>query len=146
MNLSDKEFNCLFKFIKEKPFKVAECDKNIGVVIVNHNLYNNLCNSLLCDTNTYDKLDSNPLDLVNNQIKETLNYLLSNKLISKKIFEKLLVSNPKLGKFRILFKLHKTKFGLRPIINCKSHPTASISLLIDLILQPFVKNSDSYYL
>ena len=48
--------------------------------------------------------------------------------------------------FRILFKLHKEKLGLRPIINSSNHPTSYISLLIDLILQPFVKNTKSFIL
>ena len=47
--------------------------------------------------------------------------------IKKKVWFKIL-------KFRILFKLHKEKIGLRPTINFKFHPTSLISLLIDLIL------------
>jgi hypothetical protein len=52
--------------------------------------------------------------------------------------------NAKLGSFRILPKLHKNKFGIRPIINCKDHPTSNLAFLMDVILQPFVKNSESY--
>ena len=52
--------------------------------------------------------------------------------------------NSKLGKFRILAKLHKEKFGIRPIINNKNHPTEKLSQFIDIFLQPFVKNSESY--
>ena len=45
-----------------------------------------------------------------------------------------------------MFKLHKEKLGLRPIINSTNHPTSLLSLLIDLILQPFVKNTKSFIL
>ena len=41
-------------------------------------------------------------------------------------------------------KLHKSKFGIRPIINCSSHPTSKISLLIDCLLQPIVVTTESY--
>ena len=67
-------------------------------------------------------------------MKHILDNLLINKSISKKIYDKLFVKENKLGSFRILAKVHKEKFGVRPIINCLKHPTSNISLLIDLIL------------
>ena len=50
----------------------------------------------------------------------------------------------KLGSFRLLMKIHKTKFGTRPIINSKSHPTENLSWLLDSILKPLLKLTDSY--
>jgi predicted GIY-YIG superfamily endonuclease len=41
-------------------------------------------------------------------------------------------------------KLHKSKFGIRPIINCNLHPTSKISLLIDCLLKQIVLNTESY--
>ena len=64
--------------------------------------------------------------------------------ISVVLLDKLTPKQSKLGSFRILPKLHKNKFGCRPIVNCRDHPTESLSKLIDLILQPFVKQTDSY--
>ena len=49
-----------------------------------------------------------------------------------------------MGSFNILPKIHKPKFGTRPIINCINHPTSHISQFIDYILQPHVKLSKSY--
>ena len=51
-----------------------------------------------------------------------------------------------LGSFRILTKLHKEEFSLRPIVNCRNHPTSNISMLVDIILKNFVKNSESFIL
>ena len=67
-------------------------------------------------------------------------------LISKNLAKQLLIpdNNCKLGSFRLLVKLHKKKLVFRPIINCRSHPTSLLCLLVDCILQPFVKNSDSF--
>ena len=67
-----------------------------------------------------------------------------NKNISKKLFSSLFIKNNKLGSFNILPKIHKSKFGTRPIINCIKHPTANLALLIDGLLQPFVQNSESF--
>ena len=73
-------------------------------------------------------------------ILKFLNYI-SNKLYSKPVISD---SLNKVGKFRILAKLHKDKFGIRPIINCKNNFTSLISLLIDLILKPLVKAMPSF--
>ena len=80
----------------------------------------------------------------NISIKNTLNYLVKIKAISKRIGEKLYITNSKLGNIRLLFKLHKTKFSVRPIINSIQHPTSNICFLIDLLFQPYVKNTTSY--
>jgi hypothetical protein len=53
-------------------------------------------------------------------------------------------ANCKAGKFRALAKLHKSKFGIRPIVNCRDHPTSKISQFIDLILQPIIKTTETY--
>jgi len=53
-------------------------------------------------------------DHINDKIVNILN----NKYISKKLYDKCLVNNPKLGRFRILIKLHKLpKLSTRPIVN-----------------------------
>ncbi len=145
-NLSFSQIESLFYFVKNKPFKVAECDKNVGICILDHKIYDDYCNSLLSDTNTYGTVNSDPLNLITQNLNILLDELVLNKDISKKLRKKLVLEKPKLGKFRILFKLHKSKLGLRPIINCKSHPTSLISLLIDLILQPFIRNLITFIL
>ena len=68
----------------------------------------------------------------------------SNNNISSKLYNALIVKKPKLGSFSILPKLHKSKFGTRPIINCISHPTSILSQFIDYVLQPFIKDSISF--
>ena len=47
---------------------------------------------------------------------------------------------------RLLAKLHKEKLSSRPIINCLSHPTLYLCLLVDIILQTFVKLTKSFIL
>ena len=143
-NISQDEFRALKYFKNEKPFIVAECDKNIGIAFIPHTLYNSLALSHLNDDKLYLNLEENPLNSKSFIIKNCLENLLQNKDISKNLFKGLIIKDPKIGKFRLLPKLHKSKFSCRPIINCVSHPTSLICLLIDLVLQPFVFSCESY--
>jgi len=144
-NISKDEFMSLKKFIKFKPFKVVEADKNLGTSIMSKEIYNKYCLEHLNNNEYFISVDSDPLINMCDDINDEIIYLLNNKFISKKLYEKCLVKNPKLGKFRILIKLHKPpKLSTRPIVNCINHPTSNIAFIIDFILQPFVKKSPSY--
>ena len=112
---------------------MKECDKNIGIAIVPNQIYNSLVISHLSNTSIYLPLFNDPLESTSLNIKESLELLLFNKDISKRLYNNLLVKNPKIGKFRILPKLHKSKFSCRPIINCVDHPTSLICLFIDVL-------------
>ena len=79
----------------------------------------------LSDITTYTRLDTNPLTTATTELTQILNTLLTDKDLNIPL-HKLMVKNAKLGKFRILAKLHKTKFGIRPIINNTNHITSQI--------------------
>ena len=144
INLTLEEFNFFKKYVKEKPFKVIDCDKNVGLCIIDNKVYDEFVLEQLNNTTNYLSIPSNPLSSTINLIDETLLDLYNSRDIKKVIYEKLSPKDSKLGSFRLLAKLHKEKLGFRPIINCISHPTSSLSLLIDCILQPFVKSNSSY--
>lgn len=143
-NISNQELKDIFRFKKEKPFRVTECDKNIGVAFISHDLYDSLSLNQLNDQTVYSLLTENPFLETCSNIKLILEDLVFTKNISQKLFKNLIVANPKIGSFRILPKLHKSKFSVRPIINCVNHPTSNICLLIDIILQPFVRSCPSF--
>lgn len=66
----------------------------------------------------------------------------NDKNISKRLFNILKLknlSNLRLGSFRILPKIHKKKFGVRPIINCIDNPTSKLCFFIDRVLQPIIR-------
>ena len=134
------------KFKKEKPFKVIDCDKNIGICFIDNIIYNNFVEDHLKDNETYELLPDNPINNVSNKIKEKIELLCSQKYISKKLGKKLINHNSKLGSIRLLAKLQKEKLKFRPIINCTAHPTIFLCLLIDIILQSFVKKTKSFIL
>ena len=143
-NFTKEEFLVLKEFLEKKPFKVIDSDKNVGPVIISHSLYEELCLKSL-NSDNFTLLENNPLDETINKIMSKLDELRSENLISLSLFNKL---KPKVesknGKFRILSKLHKQKFGTRPIINCIDHPTESLSQFVDKILQPHIKKLDPY--
>jgi hypothetical protein len=144
MNLNDILF--LKKFKNENPFEVVQCDKNVGCAIISHELLNKLTMDHLSDIDTYKLIDIDPKETLISQINKKLSDLAKNKHIDKKLYKKLLINNDecKLGKIRILPKLHKNKFGIRPIINTTKHPTSKLCKLIEVILGPHVKKLPSY--
>jgi hypothetical protein len=134
LNLSKDEIASILKFKRKLPFKIVQCDKNIGIMLMSNENYNMLANHHLDNNNTYRVLDSDKtkiiIDNVNNKLKE----LLKNSNISKELFNFLKIRdsyNTKAGKFKILAKIHKEKFGIRPIINCIGYPTKQLCKFVD---------------
>ena len=139
------EFFSLKQFIKFKPFKIVQVDKNLGTCIMSNEIYNSYCYEHLNNNEYFISIPNNPIEELIVTISNTLNSLMDDKHLSSKLFNKCFINNPRLGKFRLLIKLHKPpKIGSRPIVNCINHITSNIAYIIDYILQPFVKESDSY--
>lgn len=143
-NINSEQFTSLSYFIKVRSFKIVECDKNIDFCVVSHEIYDELCFLHLNNTSNFIKLNYNLLEETQLKIKEKLLELKLKKDISTRLYNNLIVKNYKLGSFRILPKLHKEKFSTRPIINCINHPTSRLCILIDCLLQNFVKNASCF--
>ena len=145
-NLTRDEVICLLNYIKQKPFKVVELDKNVGVGIINKKLYDSLCLEFLSNIDNYEKIENDPFENSCYLINEKLYDLFLCKNLSKKLYDKLKINQLlcKVGSFRILPKIHKDKFSIRPIVNCLNHFTSDLCLLVDLILRPFVIRCESF--
>jgi hypothetical protein len=89
LNVNSEQFYAIKDFLKRKPFVVCDCDKNIGVAIMSHEIYNQLCYSHLKDTKNFVEIEDNPLPLIEETIAEKLLDLHNNKNISKKLYDKL---------------------------------------------------------
>ena len=144
-NLSHEQINSLLTFSAEKPFLILQCDKNVGTCLISKQSYYDLASIHLNDSLTYLKLSENPLSNTVSKINNSIEALLNNKSISLKIYKKLILDPNlcKLGKFRILPKIHKQKFSTRPIINCIHHPTEKLCLFIDCICKFYVFQANS---
>ena len=105
---------------------------NLGVEYLNNN------------SDKFKELDFNPINKTNEEIKEISNNLYKHGHISLEVKKCFIVNNIKLGKFNYMPKLHKNKFGIRPVISQIRHPTSNVSNLINLILQPIVIKNETY--
>ncbi len=146
-NYSEKTIDILRKTLKSKQIIITSCDKNVGFAIMNTNLYNNLALEHLNQNNqTYKKLETNPLIETISKIRNKISYLNNNNHISNELNNQIErgLTDCKIGKFKIMPKIHKTKFGIRPVISTIKHPTSILCLLIDLILQPIVVTRETY--
>ncbi len=144
-NISELQVKAIEYFIKEAPFVVLECDKKTGALILSKENEVMLAYKCLDDEKTYEKLTYDPLFSTSTEISNNISDLLSKKLISDRLSKLLINRNAKLGKFRVLPKIHKkNSFGVRPIINSMNSPTNKICLLVFLVLQPLVIQSESF--
>jgi hypothetical protein len=118
-NLSNDEISFLFKFIKEKPFKVVELDKNVGIGVINNNLYDSLCLEILSNSDNYIKITQDSLNKSCDEINVILHKLYKEKNISLRLYNNMKINSSKckVGSFRILPKVHKENFSVRPIVN-----------------------------
>ncbi len=142
-NITKDEYFVFTRFLNNKPFKLVECDKNIGTAIISHQLYKELCLKNL-DTPDFELISFDPLEEIKLKIRNNLEDLFQNNDISVKLLDFLILDKPKLGNYRVLMKIHKNKFSTRPIINCRSHPTENLSSIIDTILKPIIVLTESY--
>jgi hypothetical protein len=117
-NLTKNELSLLKKFVKEKPFKIVELDKNVGSGIISNDLNNELTLRSLNDKDTYEQIIEDPLEKCIINVKKELEKLYIDKHISKKLYNSINISG-KLGNYRNLPKIHKKVYGNRPIINYK---------------------------
>ncbi len=146
INFSGYQVRALKGFLKHKPFKILDCDKNIGNALIDNDNYLRLAFEFLDKDPSYTELDSNPLEQTILKINFLLDRLFIENEISLDIRNILKLENTrvKLGNFKLLAKLHKTEFGWRPILNSIGHPTSKICFMIDKIFQPYVIKTDSH--
>jgi hypothetical protein len=115
---------------------IKPADKNLGTTVIERTIYVTLTNEHLQDTTTYKPLDSNPLEATTKKITALIHQLCDQRLIDTDTHNQLLPpTNPRLGYFYTLPKLHKQTLSTRPIISQINHPTRNISQYLHEQLQ-----------
>ena len=69
-NLINSEIRALNSFISDKQFKIVETDKNIGITVCKHEIYNCLALEHLQDENIYSKIHDLSIIDINIRIKK----------------------------------------------------------------------------
>ena len=78
-NINLSQLKTIIHFQTKKPFKIIDCDKNIGLALISNELYDKSVNEYLDkDTTTYQKIDFNPLSSISTEINNSLENLLKN--------------------------------------------------------------------
>ncbi|CAF4577443.1 unnamed protein product, partial [Didymodactylos carnosus] len=117
---------------------IRPADKNVGIVVLESNVYESKVLQQLQDTEFYNKLNYNPNAQIFKRIKFELYQIFNKKEISLYILKSLLPLKPACASLYILPKLHKKKCPGRPIVSGIQHVTSNISKHLERHLTPFV--------
>ncbi|CAF4563708.1 unnamed protein product [Rotaria sp. Silwood2] len=139
-NLSEEEQSALIHLQTRTDIIIRPADKNVGIVILESNVYESKVLQQLQDTEFYNKLNYIPNTQIFKGIKFELNQLFNNKQIPYYILKLLLPIKPTCATFYILPKLHKIKCPGRPIVSGIQHVTSNISKYLERHLTPFISH------
>ena len=123
---------------------ILNADKSNKTVIMNKTDYNIKIFNLLSDSSTYIKLDKDPTNDINFELKSTLLLWKSKKIINDNTFKYLHSNTCSAPKFYGLPKLHKPNCPLRPITSFIGSPTYNLSKCISKSLQKTVGLNEFY--
>ena len=98
----------------------------------------------LSDSNFYEKIDTDPRNIMASEVKQILSEMLDDELITQKNFDYFTGSEFSEGRFYLLPEIHKKGVPGRPICSTVSHPTCQVSKLVDAYIQRYVTQTDSY--
>lgn len=145
-NLSTAERNAIKELNNNKEIIIKPADKGGAIVILNTKDYIKEAQRQLGDINFYQKLDKNPNEIHNLQIKKILDEMLTRDEIDKKCHAYLHNENPRTANFYMLIKIHKGTNPPpgRPIISANNSPTERISAFVDFFLQPGIPKLKSF--
>ena len=100
----------------------------------------------LSESKFYKQIDKNLTSTHRKQIHDFIGELYLNKEISEQMFKFLSRGRNRTSVFYMLPKIHKNKFPVpgRPIVSSCDSPTEKISMMLDIILQPYILRIPSY--
>ena len=130
--------------LKKDDIIIKPADKGSAVVVMDREHYISEAERQLNDSNFYTPLDHDPTLEYAKQVSDVAGEMLTERHISEKNLNYLLVDQPKAGRFNLLPKIHKAGNPGRSIVSANGHSTEKISEFADLHLQPHVQNLPSY--
>ena len=144
--LAIKQFKALTDLKENKSILINKADKGSNVVIQNVDDYIKEGLRQMGDEKLHKKLDHYLTEEFRIKIHQVLEQIFADKGISEKTFLFLIKGGKKRSIFCMLPKIPKSKFlpRGRPIVSSVNSPTEKISMLLDIILQPFVLKTRTY--
>ena len=145
-NVTKEERNAINSLRNDASIIIKEADKGSGIVIWDREDYLKEAESQLGDENVYEKLHGDSVSPLIKVIKSALSKIQKRGDISNETLDYFLTTDPKLGRFYLLPKIHKRLYNVpgRPVISNSSFFTENISAFLDFHLQPLVKEVKSY--
>ncbi len=125
---------------------IKPADKGDKIVILDTTTYISEALRQLSDARAYRQLASDPTHVNNTQVRRLIDELEQCGSISPKVASYLVFDKPKTPQLYLLPKIHKPTRPPpgRPIVSANHFPTERISVLVDHILHPFVKDLPSF--
>jgi hypothetical protein len=149
--------NCIKNTIRalkeDNTIIIKNCDKNLGICLIDRTFYEAEALRQLNDKSTYTQLTMRPLvTLIYAKLRKLLHdhcllYKNEEKNILSDLAKYLLQDSTKplqLSRFYLLMKVHKTPVVGRPICSCIGCPTYFASKYLDTVLQPIARKALSY--
>ena len=143
-NISRAEREAIKALAKDDSIVILPADKGRTSVILNKQDYYNKVKALLDDTNTYEKLTSDPTRAVKNKLIQTLKEWRKEERIPNYLYNQLYPTAENVPKFYGLPKIHKKDVPLRPIvlsIGCVMYDTAKF---LAKIMKPLVGHNSHH--
>ncbi len=143
-NLNVAERQVLETLKNDPNIVIKKADKGSAVVVMNLEDYVHEADRQLSDPETYRVIGQDPTADLNIKVKRLLREMTDQEHLTEDNYDYLYNEDATLGKFYLLPKIHKKGVPGRPICNTIGHPTARISELVDVLLQPHVPSIKSY--
>ena len=137
-NITLEERKALQDLKKCREIKILPADKGRVTVVMNSSDYHNKILALLEDTNTYEKLKSDPTTKYKNSLAKILRNLRDNDKITRNVWQKLYPTSCEIPKFYGLPKIHKKDNPLRPIVSSIGSVSYESARFLSKILGPLV--------
>lgn len=145
-NLTNKEKKAYENLIKRKVLILKPSDKGGNACIMSRPYYMNMISSLLCDTETYERLEGNPIVKYLDKLKGLFLGARENEILTEAEFKFIYNTAPTIATIYAIPKVHKSARPVpgRPIISGCDSLTQGASIYVDRILRPFVTSLPSY--
>ncbi|XP_078347130.1 uncharacterized protein LOC144632375 [Oculina patagonica] len=137
-NISKAEREAIKYLAKDDSIVILPADKGRTTVILNKQDYHTKVKALLDDTNTYEKLTSDPTGSIKNKLIQTLRNWRKEEKIPGYLYNQLYPTAENVPKFYGLPKIHKKDAPLRPIVSSIGSVMYDTAKFLAKIMKPLV--------